>query len=346
MSMIRHYFPGGNTPIGFVSFYGNILKKDSVGKLAVIKGGPGTGKSSIMKKIGEYFKNENEDVDYLHCSSDVDSLDGVYLPKYNSAVIDGTLPHIVDPRYPGAYDKIFNVGDFIDSNIEKHKEDIFLLNQNISNCFSKCYENLRIASSVYDAMKSESLKNADVRAIDAFCYNISRRVIHNRDSKKTRKMFLSGITPQGNVNFCDSIMHDKYIIRLDCEVGDGAGEVMKKIISYCENQNTDINVYFCPLKPYEPEHIVFENTQIAITTSNVFHTVAQADEIVSFKEFSKNDYDNSANEEIYKKYINKALSDVGKAKKYHDELESFYINNFDFSKTESVFEEIKDFLVS
>ena len=346
MNIIRHYFPGGNTPLGFVSFYGNILNSDTPGKLAVIKGGPGTGKSSLMKKIGEYFKSENEYVHYLHCSSDCESLDGVYLPKYNAAVIDGTAPHIVDARYPGAYDKVFDVGTLISDNITENKEEIYSLNCDISKRFSKCYENLRVASSVYDIMKNVSLESSLKNEIDNFCYNISKRVIHERDSGKIRKMFLSGITPQGLVNYVDNIMGDKYIIKLECDVGDGAGEILKKLISYCKNQNTDMDIYYCPLKPYEPEHIVFKNTHIALTVSNKFHNISQADEVVYFKDFVKNDYDNSDNKVIYEDYIQKALCDVKEAKKLHDKLETYYISNVDFSKMDKLFEDIKAFLVS
>lgn len=346
MSLVRHYFPGGNTPIGFVSFYKNILSSDSVGKIAVIKGGPGTGKSSIMKKIGEYFKNENEYVHFLHCSSDADSLDGIYLPKYNATVVDGTAPHIVEPRYPGVCDKIFDVGKYICENITENKKEILALNKNISDSFSDCYGNLRVASSIYEIMKNKSLKTANMTAVDSFCYNISKRVIHKKDSGKIRKMFLSGITPQGNVNFCDNIMNDKYIIRLESNVGDGGGELLKRLISYCQNQHTDMDIYFCPLKPYEPEHIVFKNTHIAITISNKFHSVQDGDEIIPFSDFVKCDYDNSENCKNYELYIEKALKSVKKAKYFHDELENYYIQNFDFSASDAVFGGIKDFLVS
>lgn len=346
MHIVRHYFPGGNTSLGFVSFYNNILRNDTPGKLAIIKGGPGTGKSSLMKKIGEYFKSENEYVHYLHCSSDCNSLDGVYLPKYNSAVIDGTSPHVVDARYPGAYDKIFNVGALINDKITQNKEDIYCLSRNISKKFSDCYANLRVAASVYDIMQNVSLESRIEDEIHNFCYNVSKRVIHERDSGKVRKMFLSAITPQGLVNYFDSIMGDKYVIKLDCDTGDGAGEILKKLILFCTNQNTDMDIYYCPLKPYEPEHIVFKNTHIALSVSNKFHNISEADEIVYFKDFVKNDYDNSHNLTTYEQYINKALFDVKEAKILHDELESYYIRNFDFTKMDAFFEDIKAFLVS
>ena len=103
MQNIRHYFPGGNTPDGFINFYDQILKKDSIGKIAVIKGGPGTGKSTFMKRIGAKFEANGEMLDYLHCSSDFHSLDGLYLPKYNTAVID-----IKNGDYAAAASKMAN----------------------------------------------------------------------------------------------------------------------------------------------------------------------------------------------------------------------------------------------
>ena len=49
---IKRVFPGGNTPLGFFSYYDYIIPTDAE-RIFVIKGGPGVGKSTFMKKIGE-----------------------------------------------------------------------------------------------------------------------------------------------------------------------------------------------------------------------------------------------------------------------------------------------------
>ena len=46
----RHLFPGGNTSKGFYSFYRYVLSQDDAKRILCIKGGPGTGKSQLMKK--------------------------------------------------------------------------------------------------------------------------------------------------------------------------------------------------------------------------------------------------------------------------------------------------------
>lgn len=91
---IKKVFPGGNTSNGFHSFYDHIIPEDAE-RIFVIKGGPGVGKSSFMRTIGEQFVNEGYDVEYHHCSSDNRSLDGVVIKKANVALLDGTAPHVV-----------------------------------------------------------------------------------------------------------------------------------------------------------------------------------------------------------------------------------------------------------
>ena len=81
MSIERHYFPGNNTPLGFYSYYKYILGQREAHKIICIKGGPGTGKSTFMKKIGAAMAEKGEDIDYLHCSADENSLDGIVLKK-------------------------------------------------------------------------------------------------------------------------------------------------------------------------------------------------------------------------------------------------------------------------
>ena len=112
---IKNYFPGGNTPAGFYSFYQYLPYKTD--QVFIIKGGPGTGKSTLMKKIGYLMQEKGYDLEFHWCSSDNDSLDGVVIPRLGTAIFDGTAPHLIDPLHPGAVDTIINLGDYWDSTI-------------------------------------------------------------------------------------------------------------------------------------------------------------------------------------------------------------------------------------
>ena len=54
------------------------------------------------------------DVEYFHCSSDPNSLDGIIINDLKIALIDGTAPHTLEPKYAGAVEMIINIGDFFD----------------------------------------------------------------------------------------------------------------------------------------------------------------------------------------------------------------------------------------
>ena len=58
------------------------------------------------------FAEQGEDVDFLWCSSDPDSLGRIVLKKRRIALLDGTAPHVVDPQNPGAVDEILNLGEY------------------------------------------------------------------------------------------------------------------------------------------------------------------------------------------------------------------------------------------
>ncbi len=90
---IKKVFPGGNTSQGFYSYY-NYVIEDDANRIFVLKGGPGVGKSSMMKKIAEDMLAKGYDVEYHYCSSDNDSLDGIVVSKLRVAMIDGTAPHV------------------------------------------------------------------------------------------------------------------------------------------------------------------------------------------------------------------------------------------------------------
>ena len=76
----KTYFAAANGYNGFRSNFEKIFSLQKLEKLFVIKGGPGTGKSTIMKKLAKEFSNCS-DITNILCSSDPGSLDGLILSK-------------------------------------------------------------------------------------------------------------------------------------------------------------------------------------------------------------------------------------------------------------------------
>src|SRR5690554_3259614 len=162
---VYNYFPGGNTPEGFYSYYQYLSLPAK--RVYIIKGGPGTGKSTFMKKTGEELKKRGYSLEYHWCSSDSNSLDGLVVPELDIALFDGTAPHMYDPAYPGAVEEVINLGLFWNSHyLRKHQQDIIDLSNQIQNRFQQAYRYLKAAAEVYKNWKEYYTCNLDFQQTD------------------------------------------------------------------------------------------------------------------------------------------------------------------------------------
>ena len=114
--MEKKLFLGANTPDGFVGFFGDVVEMYDLKKLYILKGGSGVGKSTFIRKFAENFRSaagKDFNVSWIYCSSDPKSLDGAILENLGIGIIDGTAPHMTDPKYPGVTDEIIDLGKCI-----------------------------------------------------------------------------------------------------------------------------------------------------------------------------------------------------------------------------------------
>ena len=93
MARVTNFFVGANSGEGFRDLFPEMVDIEDTYDLMVLKGGPGVGKNTFMREIGRVMEEAGTAVEYLWCSGDPDSLDGVVLPELRCAVVDGTSPH-------------------------------------------------------------------------------------------------------------------------------------------------------------------------------------------------------------------------------------------------------------
>lgn len=356
MSVERHYFPGNNTPLGFFSYYKHILGQREANKIVCIKGGPGTGKSTFMNRIAEYFASMDEDIDYLHCSADENSLDGIVLKDRRIAVIDGTSPHITDPVTPGAVDKIVNLGEFWDEEaIAVNKSEIIDLNEETSRWYRIAYNYLSAAKSVYRSLE-EIYNDASE---DSEIYKVVADIVGSEYGDldislkpgKRKKFFASAITGDGVVNYITSLLGDmKRVYMIDSPVGYSNSSFMEIVTEGAIYRGLDVEVYYCPMCPEEKiEHIVIPELKTAFVTMNRYHDI-QPWEIPAPDESGQEiilidmeDYMNilnigknseliqSLNEE-YDILLNKSVKHLSLARDTHLMVEKMYISNMNFTQ--------------
>lgn len=345
----RHIFPGGNTPQGFYSYYDNIIDREQANRVYCLKGGPGVGKSSYMKKVANEFAAEDEKIEYLHCSSDPHSLDGIHFIDYGIVLLDGTAPHISDPVYPGAVDEIINLGDFWSlKGILSHRDDIIAVQHNISYEFSRAYKLLSAAANI-DEDTNVIYRNATDKAeLDKLGTYLSDKIFNGvgkGTSSRTRRLFASAITPAGLVNYSDTVLSDcEYVYAL--KIGDtvcsfdGADAIMNRLAEEVVRRGYMCEAFYCPMKPTSRiEHIVIPELKTGITVLNKYNN----DETVATEIIELMQCVNRAklrecadkleeNNDMYNRILMYAERSLKDAYWLHNTLESYYIPNIDFDK--------------
>lgn len=134
------YYLGANTVHGFYSLYDGFCPPEGDDFLWVIKGGPGCGKSSFMRRVAEAMAKKGQAVESVLCSGDPDSLDGVYFPALHVGYVDGTAPHAQDVRYPAASGLYLDLGQFYDrAALVKERARIRALNRAYKGLYDKAY---------------------------------------------------------------------------------------------------------------------------------------------------------------------------------------------------------------
>ena len=91
------YFLGANAPSGFYSLYDQLISPETARAVNILKGGPGCGKSTLMRRTAALLEEAGQQTEYILCSGDPDSLDAVVFPGLNAAIVDGTAPHAAVP---------------------------------------------------------------------------------------------------------------------------------------------------------------------------------------------------------------------------------------------------------
>ena len=345
---IKNYYAGGNTARGFHNLYDSNLQ--GLERLFILKGGPGTGKSSLMKKIGHEWVEKGYNIEFLHCSSDNNSIDGVIIPALKVGLVDGTAPHVIEPKAPGAVEEYINLGEAWNSRaLNIQKTVIQKLANQISESFQKAYATFQEALEIHDDWEKIYINSMNFKKADQLTNKLIESFFGKMKLNKTpdvRHRFLGAATPQGAVDYVPNLTEEipkRYFIK--GRPGSGKSTMLKKLAAAGEERGIDVEVYHCGFDPHSLDMVIFRELGVAIFDSTAPHEYfpsRDGDEIIDmyelliepgtdelFAEFISN---------IAIKYKNKMTEATGylaRAKSLHDELEEIYVAAMDFSVVET-----------
>ncbi|MCL2461111.1 MAG: hypothetical protein FWF44_00460 [Defluviitaleaceae bacterium] len=357
--METSFFLGANTPDGFFGYFDSFVNVETADHLYIIKGGPGTGKSSAMKKIAKAAAERGLDTQMILCPSDPDSSDGLFIPEKRLAFVDGTAPHVLDPAYPGAFERIVNFADFLDCG--RLKDDLWQIieldaiykgHRRRANSLIKAAACLIEDSDGAAALFIDNGKLAELAEKQAAPFTENRAGKRGREFKR----FLNGVTPDGfKCLYGTAAAMAGRVVVLDDEHG-----IMSRFLGDLKERflSAGYDVYACasPIAPLARlEHIIAPEIGCAWVTRNCYQDLSagtsfdfsSADiEKIDAKKFVRPSFfqDNKSrlafNRKTAKSLLKETVAALADARRVHGGIEERYIGAMDFSGLDEFIERL------
>ena len=278
------YFLGGTSPQGFKSKFIEQIKKSGY-YTYILKGGPGTGKSTLMKKIAKEF--EDSPVSVYYCSSDINSLDAVVIEDRKIIVVDGTAPHVFEALYPAVSQEIINLGEYWDKSKMKGKEEA------VRECFDenqKYHNRVRCYVEAFSSLNTDIYNLAenclDKAKLDSYIKRLARKVIpKSKTDKQGKKEFkqLSAFTTENYMTLKSDNNYSRYFINDDYFAG--SDYLLRSLSDMFTDAGYDVTVSECNMLHNSIyEHIVIEELKLMFTTGNFFNKLKnELDKLMLYK---------------------------------------------------------------
>lgn len=332
------FFLATTTASGFHGYFDQLGPQEGL-HLYLLKAGPGCGKSTLMRRLASQAQ---EPLQYIHCSSDPDSLDGVIFCRQQAAVLDATPPHALEPRAPGVEETVISLYDTL--NPDQLRPQRAVIQENIVQG-----KLLRQHATRYVASASSILMDSRRTATGCTDFAKVRQYVHGLANRLLPKMrtpgqeqvrFLSGITPQGMIFYRDTIpaladqiyvFHDTY--------GAASRLAMDLLRSEALARGCQVITCRCALHPEDKiDHLILPGLGLAFLTSNPWHTCKFAGQKnIHCSRFTDRIHLHNSrtrlhfNQKAADSFLNQAIELMAQARVCHNALEACYAPSVDFS---------------
>ncbi len=333
----RHFFAGSNTYLGFRGCFGDIFNTQGLERLFILKGGPGVGKSSLMKRVAAHAEGKGCSLEMYHCSSDPASLDGIIIDG-RIAAVDGTAPHIVDPVFPAAVDELISLGDGLDASALIPKR-VFIEGQSakMRALFAAAHSAEQCAMGARET--ASALTSVDFSKLDDIKQILPPHGTAEKYSPLTRSarsVFIHAVTPDGLISLTDFSKFTR-IIRINAPWGVGLSTWLAALDGQLCWEGVSVCRVLDPINAALLEGLIINDDSIVLACEAplcVGETVIALDA----RRISEAHCDSARR--TFEQSVLTACSLLNMAREVHSNIEGAYTNAMDFSLCDRAYERI------
>lgn len=332
------YFIGSNTSAGFINYTDEIIS--GIKKVFIIKGGPGTGKSTLMKRIAEKYHKDGYIPELYYCSSDSSSLDAVVFRGLSFAIVDGTSPHILNAKFPGAVEEIINLGEFLDcEKLSEGSGEIIDLVQRKKELYDSVYRYLSVCREIQNEKNKILKKCVDFEKMKAAISRLRKRLTEEGNSQVLNRQITSlGMNGITKFDTYGALCSEAWLVKDQKGI---SGIFFDALLSELKLGSYEIWTSKTPL--LEIEALYFTGSKVAIVKdieSRENCKIINTERFIIKSEYSSKRagirFLSALQKELFER-INELFSEI---KEIHFSLEEIYGKAIDFTSFDDIFEKV------
>lgn len=329
--MVSRYFLGGASPNGFASDFAAEQK----GKYGILlKGGPGTGKSTLMRTVASVFADE--EVTVYHCASDPRSLDAVVLEERGVFITDATAPHEMSTPLPYVTGELVDMAQALDPlALAPKAEAIKALSAENGGLHQQCRSVLSAVSAMQSVTYAIGMRALQQEKLEAYAKRMSKRLMPKISQRKGQSGQIcyrqcSAITPQGDLLF---LPPDYGVVLLQDSHHAAACKLIDALAANLTQSGVSCIASRCLTMPQvQPVHLLIPQCKVAVLSAHMLsEKISSPLTEISLKRFY--DADILRNQRTLHRFADKnatllkarAVAVLQDALTVHDALETPYI---------------------
>lgn len=328
---MEKFFLGGNTAHGFKGFFESELAR--IDNVILLKGAPGTGKSTLIKRLGAKCAEMGLDHEMWYCSGDPSSADGIFIKELSTAVVDATSPHPCEPSLPVIRERIVDMAAALDRHVLLgRKENIERLLADKKRSYARAYELLKCAFVHLRDAERVYAEREDVCRIRRFAAAFALRESGGaRGGEPPRNVFHRAITPDGTAEFFEHLA-GRRVFAVEGSVT-GAHIFLKEAAGLIPSSV----ILRHPLDPDRVDGVLWEGCALT-RCPGLFRTAAEKVELADEAGARAEERDVM----LCRGKVRDAERELASAKAAHLEVEKLHAEGMDYAVTESLGRRVKE----